>query len=147
MMIQVEIIYHVLTWLPLKENDKQQIRRKRHIGNDTVQIVWCDNERAYDVRTFISKVTDVFIVLLPICPYKFRQEKDDTNVGGSDFAPKLLRVEIYCRTDTISFGPLQDGMIIHADLAPMLARQTALNAYCSCAWCATVTFSEEGLVD
>ncbi len=124
----VEIIYHVLTWLPLKENDKQQIRRKRHIGNDTVQIVWCDNERAYDVRTFISKVTDVFIVLLPICPYKFRQDKDDTNVGGSDFAPKLLRVEIYCRTDTISFGPLQDGMIIHADLAPMLARQTALNA-------------------
>ena len=41
----VEVAYHVLTSLPLKENDKQQIRRKRHIGNDTVHIVWCDNKK------------------------------------------------------------------------------------------------------
>ncbi len=123
----IEIIYHVMTWLPLKENDKQQIRRKRHIGNDTVHIVWCDNERAYDVRTFVSKVTDIFIVLLPICPYSFRANTNE-NKDNEFFIPRLLRVEIYSRTGDITFGPLQDGMIVHADLAPTLARQTALNA-------------------
>ena len=117
----VEVAYHVLTSLPLKENDKQQIRRKRHIGNDTVHIVWCDNKRAYDVRSFMSKVTDVFIVLLPIVPHHLVKEAAPT-------CPKLLKVEIYCRNTAVQFGPLQDGMVIHANLAPALARQTAINA-------------------
>ena len=93
----VEVAYHVLTSLPLKENDKQQIRRKRHIGNDTVHIVWCDNKRAYDVRSFISKVTDVFIVLLPILPHHLVNEAAAT-------CSKLLKVEIYCRNTAVQFG-------------------------------------------
>lgn len=57
-----EVVFHVLPWMPLHVGDEQQIERKRHVGNDTVHIVWCENAKGYDIRTFRSEVTAVFIV-------------------------------------------------------------------------------------
>lgn len=37
-----EIMFHVSTLLPLS-TDRQQVERKRHIGNDIVNIVFLDN--------------------------------------------------------------------------------------------------------
>jgi RAP1 GTPase activating protein 1 len=35
-----EIMYHVAPYLPWYPNDKQQLERKRHLGNDIVVIVF-----------------------------------------------------------------------------------------------------------
>lgn len=111
-----EVAFHVLPWMPLKDDDVQQIERKRHIGNDSVHIVWCEHPNGYDVSTFVSEVTDVFIVILPL---------DET----------LVQVQIFCRPPkknkgekAITFGPLQDGVVVRRALVGMLARQTAVNA-------------------
>ena len=112
-----EVLFHVLPWLPFKAGDKQQIDRKRHLGNDAVVISYSDSNVAmgnygYDVRAFISGVTEVHIVLLPC--------------GQS-----LLKIEIYARDKNLHFGPLIDGMLVHVNVAPELVRETAINASCA----------------
>lgn len=37
-----EIMFHVSTLLPYSRDNKQQVERKRHIGNDIVNIVFID---------------------------------------------------------------------------------------------------------
>ncbi|BHF58309.1 GTPase-activating Rap/Ran-GAP domain-like protein 3 [Sparganum proliferum] len=46
-----EIMFHVSTLLPLSTDNRQQIERKRHIGNDIVNIIFFDTE---DVNKPIS---------------------------------------------------------------------------------------------
>ena len=110
-----EVAFHVLPWMPLKDDDAQQIERKRHIGNDAVHIVWCEHPNGYDVSTFVSEVTDVFIVIIPL---------NET----------LVQVQVFCRPPRnkgermITFGPLQDGAVVRRALVGMLARETAVNA-------------------
>lgn len=109
-----EVSFHVLPWMPLKADDSQQIERKRHIGNDTVHIVWCEHAGGYDVSTFVSEVTDIFIVIIPLDAI-------------------LVQIQIFCRPPKDlkekmpSFGPLQDGAVVHRSLVSVLARQTAMN--------------------
>ncbi|RHY40561.1 hypothetical protein DYB34_005665 [Aphanomyces astaci] len=38
-----ELIFHVVTMMPTREADPQQIDKKRHVGNDYVHVVWSDN--------------------------------------------------------------------------------------------------------
>ncbi|KAI8929244.1 hypothetical protein BC831DRAFT_518847 [Entophlyctis helioformis] len=38
-----EVMYHVATLLPFRQEDKQQLERKRHIGNDIVVIIFQDD--------------------------------------------------------------------------------------------------------
>jgi hypothetical protein len=44
-----EVMYHVATMMPTPEEgeDDQVLNKKRHIGNDHVNIVWCENYRDY----------------------------------------------------------------------------------------------------
>ena len=37
-----EIMFHVATLLPYSRDNRQQVERKRHIGNDIVNIVFVD---------------------------------------------------------------------------------------------------------
>ena len=104
-----EVSFHVVPWMPVKKNDEQQIERKRHVGNDTVHIVWCDNPKGYDVSTFVSMVTDIFLVLIPL-------------------GNRRVKVQIFSRDKTLMFGPLQDGCIVQRSMIGFLARMTAINA-------------------
>jgi hypothetical protein len=105
-----EVGFHVVPWMTLHRHDAQQIERKRHIGNDIVHIVWCDNPKGYDVSTFLSMVTEIFIVLIPL-------------PGG-----KLVKVQIFSRDIELIFGPLQDGAVVSRAIVGLLARRTAVNA-------------------
>ena len=42
-----EIIYHVVTRMPTNPNDPQQLDKKKYVGNDSVHIVWCENDKVY----------------------------------------------------------------------------------------------------
>ncbi|XP_019863083.1 PREDICTED: GTPase-activating Rap/Ran-GAP domain-like protein 3, partial [Amphimedon queenslandica] len=41
-----EVMFHVSTMLPYSEENKQQLERKRHIGNDIVTIIFIEDEGA-----------------------------------------------------------------------------------------------------
>lgn len=108
-----EVMFHVVTKMPTKPGDPQQIDKKRHVGNDYVHIVWTDNDaHDYDPSTITSHFNDVQIVIHPL----------RRNQRG------LYLVKIYAKDKVPLFGPLQSGMVIHEDDLTTLVRQTAMNA-------------------
>ncbi|CAG9836818.1 unnamed protein product [Diabrotica balteata] len=66
-----EIMFHVSTLLPYSRDNKQQVERKRHIGNDIVNIVFIDaeNESAetahsqFNPTCIKSQFTHIFAVV------------------------------------------------------------------------------------
>ncbi|XP_059082033.1 GTPase-activating Rap/Ran-GAP domain-like protein 3 isoform X1 [Tigriopus californicus] len=62
-----EIMFHVSTLLPYTEDDKQQIERKRHIGNDIVNVIFLDGTPEEMIQfkpVFIkSNFTHIYVVV------------------------------------------------------------------------------------
>ncbi|KAG7387027.1 hypothetical protein PHYPSEUDO_014807 [Phytophthora pseudosyringae] len=108
-----EVMYHVVTMMPTKPSDPQQIDKKRHVGNDYVHIVWSDNAtQAYDPSTITSHFNDVQIVIYPL-----RKAQRG-----------LFLIQIHTKDKVPPFGPLQPGMVVHQTDLARLVRQTAMNA-------------------
>ncbi|XP_076663461.1 GTPase-activating Rap/Ran-GAP domain-like protein 3 isoform X2 [Andrena cerasifolii] len=85
-----EVMYHVSTMLPYSKDNPQQLERKRHIGNDIVNIVYTDDPDAIDTfnpNCIRSQFTHVFAVV----------SAEDNNRGW--------RVAIYCDESVPLFGP------------------------------------------
>ncbi|EQC41050.1 hypothetical protein SDRG_02106 [Saprolegnia diclina VS20] len=111
-----EVVFHVVTKMPTKANDPQQIDKKRHVGNDHVHIVWSDNPQAYTQSTITSNFNFVQIVVFPL-----RQ----TSEG-------LFLINVLTKPDVPLFGPLMDGMVVTRRDLPELLRQTVMNANRAC---------------
>jgi RAP1 GTPase activating protein 1 len=60
-----EIMFHVAPLLPFNANDKQQLERKRHIGNDIVVIIFQDSDIPFQFSTISSKQNHVFAFVKP----------------------------------------------------------------------------------
>lgn len=107
----MEVIFHVITRMPTKENDEQQIHKKRHVGNDIVHIVWSEHDRDYRPCTIVSNFNFVHIVIYPL--------RND-----------LFRVQMFTKEEANipMIGPLVDAMIVDRKALAPLVRQTAINA-------------------
>ncbi|KAI7867533.1 hypothetical protein BDF14DRAFT_664109 [Spinellus fusiger] len=57
------LAYHVSTLIPSKPGDKQQIQRKRHIGNDIVCIVFAEGQQPFNPAAIKSQFLHAFIVV------------------------------------------------------------------------------------
>ncbi|KAG1051648.1 hypothetical protein G6F46_000878 [Rhizopus delemar] len=84
------LAYHVSTLIPSKIGDKQQVQRKRHIGNDIVCIVFVEGNQPFNPSAIKSQFLHVFIVV-------HQEEKNKK---------KLWRVEVVSVEDVPPFGPL-----------------------------------------
>jgi hypothetical protein len=64
-----EIMFHVSTLLPHSAINRQQLERKRHIGNDVVVIVFQDGPNGgFNPKTISSKFNRILIRLtITIC--------------------------------------------------------------------------------
>ncbi|KAI9189493.1 hypothetical protein H9P43_000926 [Blastocladiella emersonii ATCC 22665] len=60
-----EIMFHVSTYLPHTTHDKQQLEKKRHIGNDIVVLIFQDSDTAFELPTLTSKQNHVVIAVRP----------------------------------------------------------------------------------
>jgi hypothetical protein len=57
-----EIIYHVATYIPVSKTDSQQVERKRHIGNNVVNIVFLEEGALFDPTTITTNFTRMLVV-------------------------------------------------------------------------------------
>ncbi|XP_049279711.1 GTPase-activating Rap/Ran-GAP domain-like protein 3 isoform X1 [Anopheles funestus] len=85
-----EIMFHVSTLLPFSRDNRQQVERKRHIGNDIVNIIFIDEASSGEETEFIpnnvkSQFTHVFAVV--------------TKRGTR------YRLAVYCDETVPPFGP------------------------------------------
>jgi len=67
-----DVMYHVAPMMPTESDDAQQLRKKRHIGNDHVHIVWSEDSNDYDPTTIVSNFNDAHIVIYPLSDDLFR---------------------------------------------------------------------------
>jgi hypothetical protein len=104
-----EVLFHVPTMMPTNKQDPQQVHKKRHVGNDHVHIILTDDDYDYRTSTIISQFNDVHIVI--------RQ-----NAHG------LFSVRVHAKDSIEAFGPLQDHMLVRAEVLPFLVRATAVHA-------------------
>lgn len=82
-----EIMFHVSTLLPYTQNNKQQLLRKRHIGNDIVTIVFQEpNAQPFTPMNIRSHFQHVFIIVRMIPP-----EPGDINNGATRYAVSVAR--------------------------------------------------------
>jgi len=87
-----EIMFHVSTMLPYSTNDRQQVTRKRHIGNDLVTIIFQEpGALPFSPRMLRSHFQHVFIVVRVV-----------SNPGSTQ---THYSVAISYSTDVPSFGP------------------------------------------
>src|SRR5690349_7666710 len=90
--------------LPFDSKDRQQIQRKRHIGNDVVVIVFIDGDTPFSPNSISSKFNTIFIIVR-----KFKQtenEKEGKDKGGDTFysgAHTYYRIRDYGKSRSAVF--------------------------------------------
>ena len=115
--VHTEICYHVATLIPTREKHRRFENKKRHIGNDFVNIVYSDSEKEFTADMIPSKFTLVHIVVSP--------------VRGSVF-----RVRVLCKYPDLVpfFGPLaaDQTALVEETALPFLVSETAVQANFAC---------------
>jgi hypothetical protein len=97
-----EIMFHVSTMLPTSSDpaDRQQVDKKRHLGNDIVAIVFQDSNTPFCPTLMKTKVTHSYVVVQPM------------EIEG----PTQYKVSVCCRKDVPDFGPkLPEPPVFKAD--------------------------------
>lgn len=110
----MELVFHDVTKIPNDPADPKQVRKKRHVGNDYVHIVWSDHCRDYRPNTLGGDFGNVQILISPLPE-----------------SPSILCVNIYRDTklQKCSLGPLPQSCLIPSSLLAPLVRLTALYAH------------------
>ena len=85
-----EIMFHVSTMLPFSESDKQQLQRKRHIGNDIVALVFQEENTPFSPDIITSHFLHAYIVVQPLT----------SSTGEVSY-----KVSVTARSDVPYFGP------------------------------------------
>lgn len=126
-----ELVFHVTTMMPTNlDHDPQCVNKKRHIGNDYVNVIFNRSNQPFKFDTFPSQFNYVNIVITPearIAPSAASPVDDDSSsiVTPDD---TYYKVHTVSRADFPSISPTADAKIISAKALPAFVRLLALNA-------------------
>ncbi|GAM19208.1 hypothetical protein SAMD00019534_023830 [Acytostelium subglobosum LB1] len=104
-----QIVFHVTTMMPNHDNDKMFTNKKRHIGNDYVNIIFSDSGDDFNPQLISGQFNFVTIVIHPM------------DIGW-------YRVEIKKKKEIPLFGPIHNVQIVSERSIASLVIQTAINA-------------------
>jgi hypothetical protein len=132
-----EIVFHVTTQMPTNlETDPQCIMKKRHIGNDFVNIIWNDSGLPFKFDTFPSQFNYVYIVITPAPRYSFlasremaRKRQEERKAGGSgSSASPFFMVQVMSQPGFPEISPAAEPKMVSLKALPSFVRLLALNA-------------------
>jgi hypothetical protein len=84
-------MFHVSSLLPYSANDRQQLTRKRHIGNDLVTIVFQEpGSQPFSPKSVRSQYQHIFIIVRVINPNSYNPQ---------------YSIAVSCSQDIPAFGP------------------------------------------
>ena len=139
-----EIVFHVPTMMPTDtENDPQGVKKKAHVGNDRVKIIYNDSGRAFDFNTFPSEMNFVNLVITPEAHTgSAHSVKGRESLGSSaeqaEQTPSATDLYGYYQVQTIcpanfpQLSPAASLKVISAESLPAFVRNLALNASLFC---------------
>ena len=118
-----EIVFHITTMMPTdRKSDPACINKKRHIGNDYVNIVWNESGTPFNFHTFPSQFNYVYIVITsssPSAPYP---------LAPPTAKQTHYKVAVLSRSDFPEISPASEPKIVSASSLPSFVRLLALNA-------------------
>lgn len=121
-----ELVFHVTTLMPTNEDVLlNTANKKRHIGNDHVNIVFNNSGSTFDFDTFPSAFSSVYIVITPSARTSFlqtRMTKMDT-----DKSDRFYRVRVLTRPGYPDISSAAQEKIISGASLPGYVRNLALN--------------------
>jgi hypothetical protein len=144
-----EIVYHIPTLMPTNlEDDPQCVNKKRHIGNDFVNIIFNRSGKTFNFDTFPSQFNYVNVVITPASRASKKEAeavwesqqsyKEARKPGPGDPlsvkittypAPKYYKVHVLTAPGFPSISPASDPKIISAAQLSSFVRLIGLNAY------------------
>lgn len=128
-----EIMFHVSTMLPYSANNRQQLSRKRHIGNDIVTIVFQEEGALpFTPKILRSQFQHVFIIVKALNPPLLPD-------GSYDFSsPRHYALAVSRSKEMPPFGPPipENGVFVKSPqfknflLAKIINAENAAHKYC-----------------
>lgn len=127
-----EIVFHVITQMPTNlERDPRCTAKKRHIGNDFVNIVFNDSGLPFKFDTFPSQFNYVYIVITPTPRHSFasarlmaKQREEDGRKAPTPF----YMVQVMSQPGFPEISPAAEPKVVSLKALPTFVRLLALNA-------------------
>ncbi|KAF3771230.1 hypothetical protein M406DRAFT_286113 [Cryphonectria parasitica EP155] len=118
-----EMVFHVITQMPTNlEYDPQCIQKKKHIGNDFVNIIFNDSGLPFKFDTFPSEFNYVYIVITPESRASF------TLHGGPNEYSPFFKVQVMSKEGFPEISPCAATKMVDLKALPDFVRLLALNA-------------------
>ncbi|KAK3075230.1 hypothetical protein LTS18_014072, partial [Coniosporium uncinatum] len=104
-----ELVLHVTTMMPTNlEDDPHCTKKKSHIGNDFVNIVWNNSGRPFKFDTFPSAFNYLYIVITPQARASFVETRHNPNQTAPD---QYYRVQVLSQEGFPELSPAAETKI------------------------------------
>ncbi|KAG8999824.1 Tuberous sclerosis 2-like protein [Tulasnella sp. JGI-2019a] len=117
-----QVLYHTATIMPNPPGDAQLSRKKMHIGNDYVRIVWNDSGTPYQFDTLKTEFQFANIIIEP------HSAGASGAYSSSLHEHEFFKVSCQRAPGTPEFGPLGHFKLVSFESLPSLVRQVSLLA-------------------
>ncbi|WYZ38543.1 hypothetical protein EsH8_III_000457 [Colletotrichum jinshuiense] len=126
-----EMVFHVITQMPTNlERDPLCINKKRHIGNDFVNIIFNDSGMPFGFDTFPSEFNYVNIVITPEARASFLTIRENPPSEGKH--PPFYKVQVMSKPGFPEISPASETKMVSLRALPGFIRLLALNASVFC---------------
>ncbi len=125
-----ELVFHVTTMMPTNlEHDPYCTAKKRHIGNDFVNIIFNNSGNPFKFDTFPSEFNYVNIVITPESRASFMATRDRINIDPDS---SYYKVQVLFKEGFPEISPASETKILCLRALPHFIRLLALNASVFC---------------
>ncbi|KAF9701970.1 hypothetical protein EKO04_000185 [Ascochyta lentis] len=122
----LELVYHITTMMPTDPNDDMTYpNKKRHIGNDFVNIIFNDSGLPYNFDTFPGAFNYVHIVISPESRASFVDRRIDADPEGKD---RYYKVQVISKPGFPDVSPAAETKILGGRHIAAYCRLIAINA-------------------
>lgn len=124
-----EIVFHVATMMPTDlEADPACVNKKRHIGNDFVNIIFNRSNLPFNFETIPSQFNFVNIVISPVCRIAAHDSTRTNPEDAPDFDKQFYHVRVMSKPGFPELSPAAIPKIISGKSLAAFVRIIALNA-------------------
>ncbi|PWW80396.1 hypothetical protein C7212DRAFT_342089 [Tuber magnatum] len=120
-----QIIFHITTMMPMMDGDPQCTMKKRHIGNDFVNIIFNNSGLPWRFGAIPSQFNFVSIIITPEARSGFVSSR--LLKEGSE-GRTFYRVQMVCKEGFSEISPAREPKILSDASLPAFVRNLALNA-------------------
>ncbi|KAJ1861115.1 Tuberous sclerosis 2-like protein [Coemansia sp. RSA 2703] len=129
-----QLVFHVGTLMPAgKEKHEKYIRKKAHMGNDYVQIVFNESGKEYEFDTIPSEFNYVQIIVTPVDGRIPNRDEDTSWLNNEPDNSETQFVQLYKVKTQVNpnvpfYGPAMEPKLLTLTALPAFVRSIAIHA-------------------